>query len=315
MNIVVVAHGGSEMPALVTSNSTTCIAAACLICALFLYLGAALHWQGGVAHGGASSLQARGVLHTFDATGRLGNKVFQNLAVSLLSQRYDIVARYAMQGDFDALGLQLHSGAGFMRGPPRPLLNADLRMLLEAKSAPLHHTLAILETYQTPWFARHICRAVLPPMRGALLAANPFRERIGRNSDTCVHVRLGHTTADNVGDIDTFLPLPAYLFPSFYAAVGAPSGRVLVATDSPAHPGITALLQRFSAELLTLDAVQTVQFMATCAHLVLSDGTYSWLAGVLAGAMGNATVRYVPRQAVWHGNIHVFPEWERVVVE
>ena len=300
------------MPALLTSHNAY-IAAAGLICALFLFLGGAL--QGGVAKG-VANVQAKGVLHTFDATGRLGNKVFQNLAVSLLSQRYDIVARYAMQEDFDALGLQLHSGAGFMRGPPRPLLNADLRMLLEAKPAPLRHTLAILETYQTPWFARHIRQAVLPPMRGTLLAANPYRERIGRNSDTCVHVRLGHTTADNAGDIDAFLPPPAYLFPSFYAAVGpAPPGRVLVATDSPAHPGITALLQRFSAELLTLDAVQTVQYMATCAHLVLSDGTYSWLAGVLAGAMGNATVRYVPRQAVWHGNIHVFPEWERVVVE
>jgi hypothetical protein len=253
-----------------------------------------------------------GALHTFASHGRLGNKVFQNLAASLLAEKYNLVAHYAMGRECAELGLRLASGRGYMRGQAQSLRDADLRALLEAPATQLPGSFLVDQYYQTPWFARHLRHAVLPAMRQQLLAANPWRQRFGANSDTCVHARLGSTSADNKDDVDSIMPLPEYFFPSLVAAVGTPPGRVVIATDRPADKGVAELARRFSAELLDLSPVQTVQYLASCAHLVLSDGTFSWVIGALAW---NATsVKYVPRQKAWHGDVYVFPDWEKVVV-
>ena len=249
-------------------------------------------------------------LHTFLAPGRLGNRVFQNLAISLLAEKFDVKAHYDMAPEFAALGLRLFtSGRQLLDGPERPLSDAVLQGLLSTRARVLRHQLHVGPTsyFQTPWFAKLLRHTVLPSMRGSIEDANPWRNRIGRNNDTCLHLRLGNGPRD----VDDSQLSPSY-FPSFSSAVGPnPAGRVFIATDNPSSPGVAKLVTDLRAELLSFSVVQTVQFLSTCGHLVLSDGTFSWLIGALA--LNASSVHYVPRgKNKWHGDIFVFEDWVRL---
>ena len=248
-------------------------------------------------------------LHTLLASGRLGNRIFQNIAVSLLARKYNLVAAYSMESECRELGLSFwHSGSRRMLlGPAVPLTDGLLQELLErpdAAALPGRLWLTPTDSYfQFPWFARFIRDTVLRGEQHALLhAANPWRTRFGANNDTFVHVRLG----------DTLRLLSSQSMrsaPEFVRAIGArgPRGRVFIASDSPSHSTVRELIALVpGAELIELSVVQTIQFGATCAHFVLSDGTFSWLIGALASP--DASVRIVPHKEQWHGNI-AFDDW------
>lgn len=247
-------------------------------------------------------------LHTYLAPGQLGNRVFQNLAVSLLAEKFDLVAHYDRADDFRALGLRLHSGRLRLDGGDRaPLDNQLLQHLLVTRATRTTRGLIIEHPhsyFQTPWFAR-VLRVYVASMREGVLAANPWRSRFGANNDTCVHLRLGTL-------VDPLPPLPERFYERIGAAIGAPPGAVFVATDDPDATGAVALVRRLGATLLhprEFNVVQTVQFIASCRHLVLSGGTMGWLAGALA--LNSSSVRYV-LQPKWQGDIYVFPDWEHV---
>ena len=85
-------------------------------------------------------------------------------------------------------------------------------------------------------------------------------------------------------------------------------GKVYIASDTPTHPIVTNLVSHFSATVLSLNPVQTIQFGCTCMNIVISDGTFSWLIGALASP--HARVAVVDRGIPWVGNISM-PDWER----
>jgi hypothetical protein len=50
-------------------------------------------------------------------------------------------------------------------------------------------------------------------------------------------------------------------------------------------------------------------FASSCKNVVLSNGTFSWLIGLL-GFYSN--VYYPKIKTVWHGDIFVFPDWNEI---
>jgi hypothetical protein len=217
------------------------------------------------------------------APGRLGNRLFHTLAVSMLAAKYDLATEYQYGDLFARLGLALADGSRRMvAGPAVELDDARWESLMAAPlepGAPLNARLQIgaLTYFQTPSFAR-AARALLqaPRTQRALLAANPWRDRARANDDVFVHVRLG--------DLDALAPHLTRQPAHFIAAVanvtagaaGIP-GRVFVASDEPGRPEVRAVADAFGGEVvLGLDSVATWQFGATCKHLVLSDSTFSW---------------------------------------
>lgn len=278
-------------------------------------------------------------LHTCLAAGRLGNRVFQNLAVSLIAQRYDLATRYSLESECSRLGLRLYVGRQLMVGRSVALIEESLQPLLEGRigdaqgkngkeggdaatsmASNAHFLLFSGGVYfQTPWFARKLRSEILPAMRESILRANPWRDRLGCNNDTFVHVRIGDMK-------DT-----ARSFSNFSAAVMAAqshnnltNGRVFIASDSPNHRIVRELAQRFEGTVLSsFDRVEIIQFGATASKLVLSDGTFSWLIGVMSdvladrtsdqiGATNKASVRFLTRSNAWLGDIFVFNDWLRL---
>ena len=241
-----------------------------------------------------------GELHPLLASGRLGNTLFQHLAVSLLAEKYDLRASYAIEAECAQLGIPLwREGRGLMTGPEVGLTDELLRALLTAPAgARLEGTLVVEGFYQFPWFAAHLRDSVFRgPLEELISRANPWRLREGACNDTFVHVRLGDMARKGARGAEAYI-----------AAVGEPVGRVFVASDSPGHDTVAAILARFGGTLVELSPVRTIQFGAACGFLVLSDGTFSWAVGVLAGR--GARVRVVARDLNWGGDI-IFEDWAR----
>ena len=241
----------------------------------------------------------RGELHAYLAGGRFGNKVFQQAAISLLAEKYNLRASYQLVEEFAEMGIPLFHGENLMRGDDVELTDDLLYTLLtSAERGPLPGRLIVSGYYQTPWFSYHLREVFREKYAASLHRANPWRSRVGANSDTFVHVRLG--------DLADRGPRPAS---DYIRAIGTPAGRVFIASDSLTHDIVRTLASHFSATLLDdLSLVRTIQFGSTCAFIVLSDGTLSWTIGAMAGSASR--VRIVPRDFEWHGNI-TQADWQR----
>jgi hypothetical protein len=235
-----------------------------------------------------------GTLHSFFYNGRLGNRIIQNLALSSLARKHNVRAFYDMEEECRLLGLQLFSGELTMPSDSSAvvLTEENFPALLDSgstQSSPfavrMKGSTSNFLYFQTAFFARKLQQSILPSMAASLFEANPFRARIGHNRDTCVHLRLGDRAW-----------LPTAEPSSYAAAIGVPAhgGKVFISSDSPSHPLVLELVAKFGAEVLPLERLAAMQFLATCEHLVLSDGSFGWNIGSMSQALNaSKSIRYV----------------------
>jgi hypothetical protein len=70
-----------------------------------------------------------------------------------------------------------------------------------------------------------------------------------------------------------------------------------------------ALINKYKLQPVKDTEVKTIMFGSTCKNIILSNGTFSWMVGLL----GFYSKIYYPKiKNSWHGNIFVFPEWKQV---
>ena len=69
------------------------------------------------------------------------------------------------------------------------------------------------------------------------------------------------------------------------------------------------LKMKYNLKIIDYDEVNTIMFGSTCKHIVLSNGTFSWLIGFLAYY---STVYYPKIIHKWHGDIFIFDSWNEI---
>lgn len=237
--------------------------------------------------------------------GRLANRFFGNVVYSLLSKKYKVVARYSREEELNAMGFEFH------HEPTEDLTKRDIVVELsndniveyikgEYPVDRIQFRMVNDTYYQTPAVC-HLFKDIFsdPVIRQRLRDYNPFRARYGTNRDVFVHVRLG--------DITSHAPTLAY-FERALATV--PYNTGYIASDSPHHPLVRALVEKYNLHFVNGPPHQIVQFANTCKYLVLSHGTFSWMMGFFA--FDAERIQYPVIKQKWHGDIFVFPEWEAV---
>lgn len=224
---------------------------------------------------------------------------------SLLSKKYKIIATYSRDEELTAMGIEFH------RQPSEDLTARDIVVELNDNNIvdyikgeyPVERIrfVDVDDTYyQTPAVCQ-LFKEVFsePATRQRIREHNPFRERYGANRDVFVHVRLG--------DVAAHASTLAY-FERALAAV--PFEKGFISSDSPDHPHICALINKYNLAFVNGSPHQLIQFANTCKYLVLSHGTFSWMMGFFA--FDAEKVQYPVIKHKWHGDIFVFPEWEAV---
>lgn len=198
---------------------------------------------------------------------------------------------------------------------------------------------------QTESTARYI-KEQLYLNKDNIIDANPFKEKYQNNNDIFIHIRLGDIittynyvpqgfekylrntlnkaiTKENniwkdkmqnkkVKNLHLTKKMMYNLMNTKqkYQETESPKWNVYIASDTLQHPICQNLIKDFqnicNVKTVNDTPIQTIQFASTCKHIILSNGTFSWLIGVL----GFYSDVYFPTIKIkWHGDIFVFPDW------
>jgi hypothetical protein len=235
--------------------------------------------------------------------GRFGNRLFGNLALHFLSQKYQIPIEYTYERECNELGIKFHKCTGRILTNPIPLAITDSTFMdfinYDISGEPVFR---IEDAYfQTREFALYLVNYFAKPdIRQAIRNANPFRDRYTTNRSVFVHVRLGDKTGQNISSKEYFTKaLNSISFKDGY-----------IASDTPNHPLVQELIKEYNLILFQDTEVRTIQLASTCRYQVLSQGTFSFIMGLLG--FDTDLVQWPQIKQPWHGDIFVIPEWKEV---
>lgn len=238
---------------------------------------------------------------TYGAAGRLCNHIFRNLCVSMIAKNHNLHVDYEHKNHakINQLGIVLFSGK--MKHSSTKELN-DLNFFDVLNSERIDYNLHSLYSYfQTKEISLFLYKYLHEDsVRQKMIEANPFKDRIDKNNDCFIHIRL--TDVENVSP-----GLPYYL-----KALSSLSFDTLhIASDDLKHPMIHQIMDVYpNSRKVDLNEVETIQFGSTNKFLVLSHGTFSAIIGYLSAAK---EVLYPGVNALWHGDIFSITGWTKIV--
>jgi hypothetical protein len=218
--------------------------------------------------------------------GRFGNVLFYNIVVSYLSQFLNLKVTYKQQTQTETLlKIKLFDTGENYFDKTFVLTDDNIDSVMDNPQLLLNSNLLIGGYFQTPTVARYI-RSIIVPNQ----VMNDF---------IFVHVRLGDITGMNE-------PLEYYQ----KAISMLPRVKGFITSDSIDHPICKTLIDQFALIPFNETETETITFGSKCKWLVLSKGTFSWWTGILSS--GNVYYPYSNKK--WHGDIFVFPEWKKIIV-
>lgn len=234
--------------------------------------------------------------NTVGLPGRFCNHVIRNLYVSFLAQKADLKVNYSYESEIERLGIQLYKRGKRIYDTTAIIRDNDFMDYLER---PVNYNLFVdWCSAQNHAFAMLLFNYFRQSdIRNAIQAANIYKES---NNYVFAHIRLD--------DVITHSPGYVYYDKAVHAALTRGASGGYVSSDSPQHPFVTCLAEKYGLTVFKGDEVTTIMRAAACKHLILSYGTFSWLMGALAY---DATVYIPPKEFnTWCGDIFNMPSWE-----
>ena len=218
--------------------------------------------------------------------GRFGNVLFYNVVLSFLSKKSDLKVSYKQSLETEkVLGISLYTGTkvfdtNFL------LTDQVIDKVFENLELIKNKNLVIAGYFQTSVVAKYIKSAIKP-------------KPVTTNS-IFVHVRLGDIIGSGNNENYDYYSTALSKIPN----IGG-----FISSDSPDHQICKTLMVNYNLTPFTGTEVDTILFGSSCKYLVLSKGTFSWWMGILSSGQ----VYYPQSKKIWHGDIFVFPEWNKII--
>jgi hypothetical protein len=218
--------------------------------------------------------------------GRFGNVLIYNIVLSFLAEKSNLKMTYKQQQETEKiLDIKLYTGDKVFDSN-YILTDQIIDEVFENTNSIKNKNLVIGGYFQKPVVARYIKSAIKP---------NPVT-----TDSIFVHVRLGDTIGLGVNENYDYYSTALSKLPR----IGG-----FISSDTPDHEICKTLMVNYNLVSFTDTEVNTILFGSSCKYLVLSKGTFSWWMGVLS----SGEVYYPESKKVWHGNIFVFPEWNKII--
>jgi hypothetical protein len=243
---------------------------------------------------------------TVGGLGRLCNGIIRNIAVSLIAEKHDLSITYQYANEMNTLGLRLFSGRKVY---PIMIRLKDINYfdILQKKFLTATLNITSTESYlQTPEIVALVYKFL---HRGivvqSLIASNPYAARFRNNNDTFVHVRLTDAKQYSPGSVYYLKAIAATTFTTVY-----------IASDDFEDTVIKEIVDVYpNAVFVSKNEIETIQFGSTCKNVILSQGSFSAVIGMIAFF---STVYYPPfRKGMkpWCGDMLSGHGWIKVDYE
>jgi len=266
----------------------------------------------------SNSLDASKINTTFSAGGRFGNIFIRNFVAQYIAKKNNLKMTYERYDQFKKLGIKLFIGTNFYDEIIDSIIFDENvfnryvanRNIIFRQDNYNPFSLPDYAWCQTSSIVSYIRNVV--NFKNRVFENNPYKARYSNNNDMFIHVRLGDIINFNFdvsvnyydSIIQRILDSDNYKnSPHFNSSI------LYITSDSIDHDICRHLINKYNLVVYNSDEIDTLQFGSTCQSIVLSNGTYSWLLGLLSF---HSNVHFPTIKVKWHGNIFVYPDWHKV---
>lgn len=240
-------------------------------------------------------------------SGRFGNIFFRNMAAHFISQKNNVIPIYENIDNFNDLGIILFNSDAvnsdvveYTKDINDIYLTEENFMDYITKEHTCHHNLFLKNIYcQTKEFSIFLYQYFSQiNVKQQIIYKNQYSNRYNDNNDVYLHIRLGDSVQFNPGKKYYDDLLSKLKFTNGY-----------ISSDSPKHPICSNLIEKFNLNILDLSFIDTIKFGSTCKYIILSNGTFSYMIGLL----GFYSEIYYPKlKTLWHGDIFLPHVWNEI---
>lgn len=203
--------------------------------------------------------------------GRLGNQIFRNLAVSIISEKYDLYVEYSNYSLIQKIGIDLFVGNKKYNETIK--VTDDNYFEILEKDTFYFNIDANDNYFQTKKISDMLYSYInSDKIINHIINNNKYKERYNNNNDCFIHIRLGDVMKWNPG-FEYYDSIISKLYVD----------NIYIATDSPDHDIITNLKNKYSNIVMMGDELyEIIIFGSTNKYVILSYGTFSAIIGYLS---------------------------------
>lgn len=216
--------------------------------------------------------------------GRLGNKLLQNVGISVLSKIYNLYPEYHEIPENNLIGLNLYYGKNINLNFVRYDEPDCDKKLLDQK-IEIDHGIIYNGYFQDKFLS--VCYK-------NLIDEVIIKREIKKYNEVFVHVRLGDVSHINPGIL---------YYKNILNSISFDGG--LISSDSIDDPIVRQLSEEYNLKIFNSSPIDTIMIGSEYEHRVLSGGSFSWWIGYL----GNNNNVFCPSRPDYYGVGLRNPEW------
>ena len=230
--------------------------------------------------------------------GRLGNKLFRNVVCSILAEKNDLKFSYDAYTETVRLGIPLCTTGSNTFDDNILMYDHEVEKIYNTR---LTSNIVLHDGFFQNPFCGKLIYDYFRWHEKSIKKANLYKERYNKNNDVFVHVRLDDVEIFNKGY-------------DYYDEVlnGICYTKGFISSDSIEHDICKRLIEKHQLEIFDDDEIHTFMFGSTCKHIVLTDGTFSYLIGALALPSSNIFYPESNRNSQWCGDIYGIESWNSI---
>ena len=221
--------------------------------------------------------------------------MFFTYVISFLASVNDIAIEYPRIDEIRSLGIPLFTEGNTHYSESLNLTDENINDILQ--NPVLNKSITVdgpLDYMQTPDVAMFIKQLINKSITESITESTII------NNNLFVHVRLGDLLEHNLNQSFRY-------YNNVISRI--PFDKGYISSDSINHKICRNLIKRYNLIVYSSSETETIKFGSSCQHIVLSLGTFSWFIG--AFSLGK-NVYYPQPLKKWHGDIFIFPEWNKI---
>jgi hypothetical protein len=233
-------------------------------------------------------------------SGRLGNQIIRNLALSLIAEKFDLYVIYSHYDLIKQLGIQLFIGNN--NYDTIQTLN-DNNYIETLQSNHLNSNLSVSSSY---FQTNEICNLLYEylhreEIKTNIINHNRFKEKYNTNNDVFIHIRLTDAERFNPG-LEYYLKTISNI--SF--------DHLYISTDDKHNHIVRQITEKYNnSTIVDYDEITTFQFGSSCKNVILSHGSFSAIIGYLSFFSNVYYPEYDPNK-IWYGDMFSINGWNKV---